>query len=197
MFGFDLVAIIKAGGYLGITAIVFAESGLFFGFFLPGDSLIFTAGFLSSQGFLNVWVLAPILFIAAVAGGQVGYVFGRRIGPPLFMRPDSRFFKKEHLLRAQTFFNTYGARAVVLARFMPIVRTFTPIVAGAATMRYSTFVLYNCIGAALWTLGLSFLGYLLGASVPNADHYILPIVILIIFVSILPPAYHIFRSHKR
>ena len=196
MFGFDLVAIIKAGGYLGLTAIVFAESGLFFGFFLPGDSLLFTAGFLASQGFFNIWILTPLLFVAAVLGDQVGYVFGRRVGPPLFARPDSRFFKQKHLKRAQEFFDTYGTRAIVLARFMPVVRTFIPIVAGVAGMRYHTFVLYNCVGGALWAVGMTLLGYLLGASVPHADRYIFPIVLAIIVASILPPLYHVVRSRK-
>lgn len=196
MFGLDLVALVKAGGYLGLTAIVFAESGLFFGFFLPGDSLLFTAGFLASQGFLNIWILAPLLFVAAVLGDQVGYMFGRRVGPPLFTRPDSRFFKQKHLIRAQEFFETYGARAIVLARFMPVVRTFTPIVAGAASMHYRTFVLYNCVGGALWAVGMTSLGYLLGASVPHADRYMFPIVLAIIIASILPPLYHVIRSRK-
>ena len=196
MFGFDLVAIIKTGGYLGLTAIVFAENGLFFGFFLPGDSLLFTAGFLASQGFLNIWTLILLLFIAAVLGDQVGYWFGARVGDRLYARADSRFFKKEHLYRAQKFFTTYGSRAIVLARFMPVVRTFTPIVAGAASMPYRTFVLYNCIGGALWAMGLTSLGYLLGASVPHADRYIFPIVLIIVVLSILPPLYHLARSHR-
>lgn len=197
MFGFDLIALIKAGGYLGLSAIVFAESGLFFGFFLPGDSLLFTAGFLASQGFLNIWILVPLMFVSAVAGDQVGYWFGARVGTPLFERPNSRFFKQAHLVRAQHFFEIYGARALILARFIPVVRTFTPIVAGVARMHYRTFVVYNVVGGLLWGAGMTLAGYLLGSLVPNAEHYMLPIVVAIIVVSVLPPLWHLYCDRRR
>ena len=177
------------GGYLGVAAIIFAESGLFFGFFLPGDSLLFTAGFLASQGYLNFWLLAPLLFIAAAAGDSVGYAFGYRVGPALFSRPDSRFFRHEHLIRTQKFFEKYGARAVVLARFMPIVRTFTPILAGVGKMRYASFLTYNLAGAGLWAVGVTGVGYFLGSAVPGIDRYLFPIIITIIIISILPSCY--------
>lgn len=197
MLGIDLVSLVEAAGYIGVAAIIFTESGLFFGFFLPGDSLLFTTGFLASQGLFNIWILIPFLTLAAFSGDQVGYIFGKRVGPPLYSRPNSRFFKQEHLRRAQEFFNTYGARAIVLARFMPVVRTFTPIVAGAASMPYRTFVIYNFVGALLWAAGVTFLGYVLGSRVPNAERYILPIVLIIIISSLLPPIIHLIRSRTQ
>ena len=186
---FDVVALVQWGGYLGVAAIIFAESGLFFGFFLPGDSLLFTAGFLASQGYLNFWLLAPLLFIAAAAGDSVGYAFGYRVGPELFSRPDSRFFRHEHLIRTQKFFEKYGTRAVVLARFMPVVRTFTPILAGVGKMRYASFLTYNLVGAGLWAVGITGIGYFLGSAVPGIDRYLFPIIIAIIIISILPSCY--------
>ncbi len=193
---FDIVALIEWGGYVGLVAIIFAESGLFFGFFLPGDSLLFTAGFLASQGYLNIWILAPLLFIAAVAGDSVGYAFGYRVGPALFSREDSRFFKKEYLVRTEHFFEKYGSRAIIIARFIPIVRTFTPILAGVGKMRYATFLSFNIIGAGLWTLGLTCLGYFLGSVIPGIDQYLLPIILAIIIVSVLPPFYEYWKSRR-
>ena len=186
---FDVIALVQWGGYLGVAAIIFAESGLFFGFFLPGDSLLFSAGFLASQGYLNFWLLAPLLFIAAAAGDSVGYAFGYRVGPELFSRPDSRFFRHEHLIRTQKFFEKYGTRAVVLARFMPVVRTFTPILAGVGKMRYASFLTYNLVGAGLWAVGITGIGYFLGSAVPGIDRYLFPIIIAIIIISILPSCY--------
>ena len=165
----DPERIIETVGLLGIFAIVFAESGLLIGFFLPGDSLLFTAGFLprrpSSVDESLHLPLVPLLigcFVAAVAGDQVGYVFGRRVGPALFNRPDSRFFKQENVDKAQEFFDKYGAKTIVLARFVPIVRTFAPIVAGVSQMNYRTFVTFNVIGGFLWAVGVTLLGYFLG-----------------------------------
>lgn len=193
---FDIVALIEWGGYVGLAAIIFAESGLFFGFFLPGDSLLFTAGFLASQGFLNIWILAPLLFVAAVAGDSVGYAFGYRVGPALFSREDSRFFKKEYLIRTEHFFEKYGSRAIIIARFIPIVRTFTPILAGVGKMRYTTFLSFNIIGAGLWALGLTCLGYFLGSVIPGIDQYLLPIILTIIIISVLPPFYEYWKSRR-
>jgi len=193
---FDIVALVEWGGYVGLTAIIFAESGLFFGFFLPGDSLLFTAGFLASQGILNFWILAPLLFIAAVTGDSVGYAFGYRVGPAIFSREDSRFFHKEYLVRTEHFFEKYGSRAVLLARFMPVVRTFTPILAGVGKMRYATFLSYNLIGGALWALGLTGAGYFLGTTIPNIDRYMLPIILLIVVMSVIPPFYEYMKSRR-
>jgi membrane-associated protein len=157
--------LISTFGMLGILAIVFAESGLLIGFFLPGDSLLFTTGLLVAGGrylHLPLWLVILLVVVAAAAGDQVGYVFGRRVGPALFRRPDSRLFKQENLTRAQGFFARHGARSIVLARFVPIVRTFTPIVAGASHMHYRTFSVYNLIGGALWGTTVTVLGYFLG-----------------------------------
>ncbi|MDP3956942.1 MAG: VTT domain-containing protein [bacterium] len=184
-FGIDLVSLIKTVGYAGVFFIVFAETGLFLGFFLPGDSLLFIAGLLAKQGFFSLSVLVFGLFISAVLGNMFGYEFGRRIGPKLFSREDSLIFKKAHALKAQSFYDKHGPKTILLARFMPIVRTFVPIVAGIANMRYPVFFLYNLIGALVWTIGLVFLGYFLG-SVMDVDKYLLPIILVIIFLSFLP-----------
>ncbi|MEK7556240.1 MAG: DedA family protein [Patescibacteria group bacterium] len=193
---FDLIGIIKAFGYLGLFAIVFAESGLFFGFFLPGDSLLFTAGLLASQGFLNPWLLSITISTGAILGDSVGYWFGAKVGPKIFTREDSFFFNKRHVERTHLFYLKYGSRAVVLARFVPIVRTFTPILAGVGSMPYATFLRYNIIGGILWGTGLTLLGYFLGTVIPGIDQYILPIVIGIIVVSFLPIASELIKGRK-
>jgi membrane-associated protein len=200
----DPISIIKFAGVLGVIAIVFAESGLFFGFFFPGDSLLFTAGFLASQGLLSFYGLphglptAVILFLgiftAAAAGDSVGYAFGRRTGPSLFSREDSLFFNKKYPARAEAFYEKYGKKTIILARFVPAVRTFAPIVAGIGSMDYRTFLAYNIAGAALWTLLLAGGGFLLGNTVPQAGHYISLIVLAIIVISILPPIVHFIKE---
>lgn len=192
----DLVALIKAAGYLGLFGIVFAESGLLIGFFLPGDSLLFTAGVLASQGFLDIWILTPLMFIAAVVGDSVGYTFGKHVGPAIFNRKDSIFFHKDHLARAHLFYEKHGGRTIILARFIPIVRTFAPIVAGVGRMRYMRFLSYNIIGAALWAVGVTLLGYFLGAAFPNVERYLFPIIIVIILTSIAPNIIHLARNPK-
>lgn len=195
-FGIDLISLIKAVGYAGLFFIVFAETGLFLGFFLPGDSLLFVAGFLTGQGFFLLPVLLLGLFVSAVLGNIFGYEFGRRIGPKLFNREDSFIFKKAHVLKAQEFYDKHGSKTILLARFMPIVRTFAPIVAGVANMRYRTFFIYNLAGALLWTIGLTLLGYSLG-SVIDIDKYLLPIILLIIFLSFLPAIIAYIREKQR
>ncbi len=192
----DIVVLIKTVGYFGIFAILFAESGLFIGFFLPGDSLLFTAGFLASQQFLNIWVLSLIAFLGAVLGDSVGYAFGFRVGPKIFIKDDSLLFHRDHLDRSRAFFLKYGKKTIILSRFMPVVRTFAPILAGVGEMRYSTFLAYNIIGGALWAIGVSWLGYWLGSAIPNIDKYLLPIIVLIIFLSVLPSIIHVLRSKQ-
>lgn len=184
---FDIETLIRTVGYLGLFAIVFAESGLFVGFFLPGDSLLFTAGFLASQGYGNIAALVPLCFIAAVLGDSFGYAFGRRVGPRIFTREDSLFFRKAYITRTQKFYERYGGKTIILARFMPVVRTFAPIFAGVGTMRYSMFFFYNVIGGFLWAVGLTLLGYTLGSIIPGIDRYIIPLVLAIIVLSFLPP----------
>ncbi len=188
--------LIKTAGLVGVYFIVFAESGLFFGFFLPGDSLLFTAGFLASQGYLNVGLLVIGSAICAILGDSVGYAFGRKIGPKLFSREDSRFFHKKHLDRAKVFYENYGKKTIILARFVPIVRTFAPIVAGIGEMKYNVFLSYNIAGGIIWTFGNVLLGYWLGSIIPNADRYLLPIVIIIIFLSFVPVLLELAKKHK-
>ncbi|MDP3985001.1 MAG: DedA family protein [Acidimicrobiia bacterium] len=183
-------------GTMGLFVIVFAESGLFFGFFLPGDSLLFTAGLFAAQGTLSLPLILVGCFVAAVAGDQVGYQFGKRVGPALFRRPDSRFFRQEYLDRAHHFFDKYGVKAIVLARFVPIVRTFAPIVAGVGTMPYRTFVTFNVVGGLLWAAGVTLLGYTLGELIPDIDTYLLPIVAVIVVISVIPIGLEWVRSRR-
>lgn len=192
----DIVSIVQIGGYLGLFLIIFAESGLFFGFFLPGDSLLFTAGFLSSQGYFSIVPLTIILFIAAISGDAVGYLFGKKVGPKLFSRPQSFFFHPSHVDKTAKFFDRYGAKTILLARFIPVVRTFAPIMAGVGGMKYGTFVKFNMLGAFLWAVGLTTLGYVFGQNVPNADRYVLPIVAIIIVTSFIPPVWEYLKERK-
>ncbi|WP_238547149.1 DedA family protein [Actinoplanes friuliensis] len=191
--------LISTFGLIGILAIVFAESGLLIGFFLPGDSLLFTTGLLVADGtYLHqpLWLICLLVSVAAVLGDQTGYLFGRRFGPALFRRPDSRLFKQENLTRARNFFDRYGARSIVLARFVPIVRTFTPIVAGASRMRYRTFLSYNVLGGSLWACGVTILGYFLG-QVAFVRSNIELILIGIVLVSVVPVAVEVLRARRR
>lgn len=193
---FDLKTFIETVGYLGVFFIVFAESGLLIGFFLPGDSLLFTAGLLAAEGFFNLPILIVLSVIAAVTGDSVGYVFGSKVGRKLFNKEDSLLFKKEHLLKAESFYEKHGGKTIVLARFMPFIRTFAPIVAGIGRMRYSHFLLFNLIGGLLWAVGLPLLGYFLGRSIPNVDKYLLPIIAVIVVASVAPSALHLYRENR-
>lgn len=192
----DPQKIILAFGLIGVILVIFAETGLFFGFFLPGDSLLFTAGLLASQDLLPFWPLAIGTFIAAVVGDTVGYWFGKKTGPALFAREDSRFFKKKYVEQAQVFYEKHGKKTIILARFMPIVRTFAPIVAGVANMNYRVFISYNIIGGFIWAFGLTIGGYFLGTVIPSADKYLLPIIILIVATSFIPGIVHMARERK-
>jgi membrane-associated protein len=189
--------LLETFGTLGLFAVIFAESGLLVGFFLPGDSLLFSAGLLASQGKLNLAVVLVGCFAAAVAGDQVGYAFGHRIGPALFRRPESRLFKRENVERAQSYFDRYGPKTIVLARFVPIVRTFAPIVAGVGAMRYRTFVSFNVVGGLLWAVGVTLLGYALGETVPDIDRYLLPAIAVIVLLSTLPVGVELLRARRR
>ncbi len=195
-FGVDMVEAIKTIGYVGLFGIVFAETGLFLGFFFPGDSLLFVAGVLAAQGFFSLPILLIVLFVAAFTGNMVGYWFGAFVGPKIFSREDSLFFRKSHVLKAQAFYDRYGAKTIVLARFLPIVRTFAPIVAGVAKMHYGTFAFFNFIGALLWSVGLTTLAYYLGGLIEDIDRYLLPIVLFIIGASVLPGVFEYWRSRK-
>lgn len=192
----DLPTLIKLVGYPGLFTIIFLESGVFFGFFLPGASLLFIAGLLASQGYFNPWILIPLVTTAAILGDNVGYWFGNKFGIRLFLRPDSRFFKHEYLSRAKEFFDTYGSRAIFLARFVPIIRTFTPIVAGVASMRYRTFITFNVLGALVWAAGVSTAGYVLGSRFPAVQDYVTYIVLGIITVTFIPIARDIYKRYR-
>lgn len=195
---FDLPALIKSLGYFGVWAIIFAESGLLIGFFLPGDSLLVTAGFIASQGLLNIYVLIFGAFVCAVLGDNVGYYTGHKFGRKLFNKEESWFFHKKNLVKTQSFYDQHGKKALVLARFMPIVRTFAPIVAGIGSMHYRTFMSYNLIGGLFWTVGITLLGYFLGKVIPaeQIDNYLLPIILGIIVLSVLPSIIHLIKENR-
>lgn len=190
---FDLRSLLELVGYAGVFAIVFAESGLLIGFFLPGDSLLFTAGFLASQGVFHIGALALITFVGAVIGDSVGYAFGHRVGRKIFTRDDSLLFHRQNLLRAERYYERHGGKTIILARFLPVIRTFAPILAGVGSMAYPKFLAYNVVGGALWAVGLTVLGYFLGSAIPDVDRYLLPIVVAIVVLSVLPTAYHVLR----
>lgn len=194
--GIDLVIFLKTIGYIGLGGILFAESGLLFGFFFPGDSLLFTAGFLASQHLLNIWILIPVSWGAAILGDSVGYAFGRRVGPRIFTKEKSVFFRKENLVWAQKFYERHGGLTIVLARFVPVVRTFAPILAGVGNMNYPTFLFYNITGGFFWAGGVTLLGFYLGRLAPGVDQYIIPVVALIILLSILPGILKIIKGRK-
>ncbi|MBQ0985336.1 VTT domain-containing protein [Streptomyces sp. F63] len=190
--------LIQTFGLIGVLAIVFAESGLFFGFFLPGDSLLFTTGLLVATDTLSypLWLICTLVVVSAVLGDQVGYLFGRKVGPALFKRPDSRFFKQENVEKAHDFFEKYGPKSLVLARFVPIVRTFTPIVAGVSRMNYRSFITFNVLGGTLWGAGVTVLGYFLG-QIDFVHAHIEKILILIVLVSVLPIVIEVLRARAQ
>ena len=189
-------SLIETFGTLGIFAIVFAESGLLVGFFLPGDSLLFTAGLLASRGFSNIVLLMVGSAVAAIVGDQVGYVIGRRAGPALFRRPDSRFFHQKNVQRARDYFEQHGPKTIILARFVPVVRTFAPVVAGVAEMDYRRFVTFNVVGGLLWGAGVTLAGYLLGNTIHDIDRWLLPIIGVIVAVSFVPVAREILKARR-
>lgn len=204
--GIDLVDIIIGLGIFAIIFVIFAESGLLIGFFLPGDSLLFTAGVLYHSGILpgnvpiNFVTFLILLFIAAVLGDTVGYWFGRKTGPRIFKKPDARLFKQGHIKKAQEFYEKHGGKTIIIARFVPIVRTFAPIVAGTAKMNYKRFFAFNIVGGFVWTFGITSLGYFVGAAFEAAgvdiDTVLLPIIALIVLLSVAPPAIHILKDKK-
>lgn len=196
MLPWDLGALLQLIGYPGLAAIIFAESGIIVGFFLPGASLLFTAGFLASQGFLDIRIIVPLVAVAAVLGDNVGYWFGAKVGARLFDRPDSRFFKREYLERTRRFYAKYGTRTILMARFVPIVRTFAPILAGVAGMPYRPFMLYNLAGGILWAGGISYAGYLVGETIPETAEYIELVILGIIVLTTIPLIREFWRRKK-
>ena len=195
---FDLQELVRTVGLIGVFIIIFVESGLLIGFFLPGDSLLFTAGFLASQGFFNIFWLTLGCFLAAAGGDSAGYYIGHKFGRRLFHKEDSIFFHKDHLIKAQNFYEKHGGKTLILARFMPIIRTFAPVVAGIGSMKYGAFFAYNIIGAFLWAVCVTLAGYYLGQIIPAelADKYLILITLGIILLSISPGLYHALKTKE-
>ncbi|MDD5068430.1 MAG: VTT domain-containing protein [Candidatus Pacebacteria bacterium] len=189
-----LLVFVLQWSYLGIFVVVFAESGFLLGFFLPGDSLLFTAGLLASQGIFNIWILVPLIVIGAILGDSFGYYMGNKLGPKIFVRKDSFFFKQENVEKTNHFYEKYGVKTIILARFVPIVRTFAPIFAGVGGMKYATFLSYNVIGGFLWGAGVTLAGFFLGRAFPGIEHYLTYIIIAIILLSFVPILLEYFKK---
>ena len=203
-FLLDLVAgryalddLIRWGGYLVLVAIVFAETGLLIGFFLPGDSLLITAGLVAAAGGLNIWWLNVLLMAAAIVGDSTGYAIGFRTGPRIFTREDSRFWSRRHLIRTREFYERYGGKTIVLARFIPIIRTFAPVVAGVGQMAYRRFLFYNVFGGIGWVASLTWAGFLLGHTIPNISRHVHIIVAVVVLLSVLPIVREVIKARRR
>jgi membrane-associated protein len=188
--------LIRWGGHIVLVAIVFSETGLLAGFFLPGDSLLVTAGLLASTNLLNVWLLLAELSAAAVLGDNLNYFIGRRLGMKLFTREDSFFFHKDHLLRTQRFYEKYGVKTIILARFVPIVRTFAPAVAGVGQMRYRRFLFFDIVGGLTWIFAMVLTGYFLGRSIPNVGQHVHLVILAVIFLSFIPIVIEYVKNRK-
>jgi membrane-associated protein len=181
-----LYELVRWGGYVALTAIVFTETGLLIGFFLPGDSLLITAGLVAAAGGLDIWLLNALLSVAAIVGDSVGYAIGYRAGPHIFTREDSRWFNKKHLVRTREFYERHGGKTIILARFIPIIRTFAPVVAGVGRMDYRRFLAFNVLGGIGWVCGLTWAGYLLGQTIPDIGRYIHVVIVVVIVLSLIP-----------
>ncbi|PYN23071.1 MAG: hypothetical protein DMD99_14915 [Candidatus Rokuibacteriota bacterium] len=194
---YSLDDLIRWGGYLVLFGIVFTETGLLVGFFLPGDSLLITAGLVAAAGGLNVWWLNALLVVAAVTGDSVGYAIGARLGPRLFTRPKSLLFNPRHIERTRAFYARHGAKTIVIARFVPIIRTFAPVVAGVGQMAYRRFLFYNVAGGVGWVTSMTWTGYLLGRAIPNIANYVHLVVVIVIVLSVTPIVVEIVRERRR
>ncbi len=192
----NLPELVQWAGLFGIAAIIFSETGLLVGVFLPGDSLLVTAGLIAAKGYLNVYVLAPVLTIAAISGNSVGYFIGRTTGPRIFNRENSLFFNKKHAIRAHEFYEKHGRKTIVLAQFMPVIRTFAPVVAGVGGMRFRHFITFNIIGAIIWIWSMLGIGYFLGNNIPGIDQHIEIVVVIVVFLSILPGLISAYRGRR-
>ena len=194
---YSLDALIQWGGYVLLVAIVFAETGLLIGCFLPGDSLLITAGLLAAAGHLNIWWINVLLIAAAIVGDSVGYAIGARLGPHIFTREKSLLFNPKHVLRTRQFYEKYGPKTIVIARFVPIIRTFAPVLAGVGMMNYRRFLTYNVLGGIGWVASMSWAGYLLGHAVPNISKHMHIVVIVIIVLSCIPIAVELYRERRK
>jgi len=194
---YSLDALIQWGGYLLLVAIVFAETGLLIGCFLPGDSLLITAGILAAAGHLNIWWINVLLITAAIVGDSVGYAIGARLGPRIFTREKSLLFNPKHVERTRLFYEKYGPKTIVIARFVPIIRTFAPVLAGVGVMAYRRFLFYNVAGGIGWVVSMSLAGYLLGQAVPNISKHMHVLVVVIIVLSCVPIAVEVYRERRK
>ncbi|HEX6627830.1 MAG TPA: VTT domain-containing protein [Gemmatimonadaceae bacterium] len=192
----DLPTLVQWAGLFGIAAIIFSETGLLVGVFLPGDSLLVTAGLFAAKGYLNVYVLAPVLPLAAICGNSLGYFIGRTTGPRIFSRENSLFFNKKHAMRAHDFYEKHGKKTIVLAQFMPVIRTFAPVIAGVGGMPFHTFIAYNVFGALFWIWSMLGIGYFLGNYIPGIDKHIEIVVLVVVFISILPGIISAIRARR-
>lgn len=194
---YDVEGLVRVGGLMALIAIVFAETGLLIGFFLPGDSLLVTAGLFAVNGHLELWSLFLFVSLAAIVGDAVGYFLGARTGPRIFSREDSFLFHKKHLISTKAFYDRHGGITIVLARFMPIIRTFAPVVAGVGNMRYSRFALYNVMGGIGWVVSMTSIGYFLGKTIPDIDRYIHVVIAAVILLSLVPGIVAFVRTSRR
>lgn len=193
---FDVTHIVQSGGLLILALIVFAESGLMVGFFLPGDTLLISAGILAAAGHLPLVPTIIVVAVAAIVGDNLGYHIGRKLGPTLFTKKDGLLFRHEHIMRAEKFYEKYGTKTMLGAHFFPIIRSFAPVTAGAGKMDYKQFAIYNAIGDIAWAVSITMLGYIFGRRVPNLEHYIQYVLVGIMAITIIPTLYHIFRDPK-
>ena len=192
-----LYELVRWGGYVALVAIVFTETGLLVGFFLPGDSLLITAGLVAAAGGLDIWLLNGLLIVAAIVGDSVGYAIGYRAGPRIFTREDSRWFNRRHLVRTREFYERHGGKTIVLARFIPIIRTFAPVVAGVGRMEYRRFLSYNVLGGIGWVSSLTWAGYVLGRTIPDIGRYIHIVIGIVVIVSVIPIGVEWWRARAR
>lgn len=191
---FDVESIIMGGGLLLIGLIVFAESGLLIGFFFPGDTLLLAAGIFAAQGQFSLLSAVLVILVCAILGGRVGYEIGRRAGPTLFKKEDGILFRHEYVDQAEAFYEKHGGKTVILARFIPVIRTFAPVVAGIGKMNLTRFNIYNIIGSSLWAIGVTCAGYFFGSKIPNIDTFILPVILFVTVLTFGSPAYHILKD---
>lgn len=196
MLGIDVEQLVETVGYTGLFLIVFAETGLLVGFFLPGDSLLISAGLVASRGHLDVWILIPLLIVAAVAGDATGFQIGKHLGPRIFKRDDSRWFHRRHLEKAKAFYDKHGGKTIVLARFLALIRTFAPTVAGAAGMRYPKFAFYNIFGGVLWVVSMVLGGYWIGSKIENVELVFMALLVIVVVLSLVPAALHFWRERR-
>ena len=192
----NLHELVQWAGLFGLAAIIFSETGLLVGVFLPGDSLLVTAGLFAATGYLNVYTLVPVLTLAAICGNSVGYFIGRTTGPRVFNRENSLFFNKKHAIRAHQFYEKYGRKTIVLAQFMPVIRTFAPVTAGVAGMPFRTFITFNIIGAVSWIWSMVGIGFFLGNYIPGIDEHIEIVIVIVVFLSLLPGIISAIRARR-